>query len=373
MEVSRIRALRGPNLWSRHTAIQAIVSCNKPEPFTDNVPDFFERLQDLFPQISLPERGRDYGAMTLAHAVERAALCLQITAGCPVTFSKTIQTLEEDVYQIIIEYSEEAVGRLAIELSQSLCCAAIENTSFNAIDAVGRLRELNEDIRLGPSTGAIVRAAVDRGIPFRRLTDGSMVQFGWGNRQRRILAAETDLTGAVAESIAQDKELTRLLLSAAGIPVPRGRPVINAEDAWMAACEIGGQIVVKPRDGNQGKGVGVNLAGREQVETAYRVAAEISGEVLVEQYIPGQDYRMLVIGNKLIAAARRDPPQVTGDGVSSVFQLVEQVNSDPRRGEGHANALTRISFDEIALAHLATQGLTAESIPPDRYESFPAQ
>jgi len=370
MEVSGIRALRGPNLWSRHTAIQAIVSCNKPEPFTDNVPDFFERLQDLFPQISLPERGRDYGAMTLAHAVERAALCLQITAGCPVTFSKTIQTLEEDVYQIIIEYSEEAVGRLAIELSQSLCCAAIENTSFNPIDAVGRLRELNEDIRLGPSTGAIVRAAVDRGIPFRRLTDGSMVQFGWGNRQRRILAAETDLTGAVAESIAQDKELTRLLLSAAGIPVPGGRPVINAEDAWMAACEIGGPIVVKPRDGNQGKGVGVNLVGREQVETAYRLAAEISGEVLVEQYIPGQDYRMLVIGNKLIAAARRDPPQVTGDGVSSVFQLVEQVNSDPRRGEGHANALTRISFDEIALAHLATQGLTAESIPPTGMRVF---
>ena len=181
---------------------------------------------------------------------------------------------------------------------------------------MSRLRELNEDIRLGPSTGAIVRAAVARGIPFRRLTDGSMVQFGWGSRQRRIQAAETDLTGAVAESIAQDKELTRILLSAAGIPVPSGRPVADAEDAWIAACEIGGPVVVKPRDGNQGKGVGVNLAGREQVEAAYAVAAEISGEVLVERYIPGQDYRMLVVGNKLIAAARRDPPQVIGDGVS---------------------------------------------------------
>jgi cyanophycin synthetase len=364
MEVSRIRALRGPNLWSRHTAIQAIVSCNRPEPFTCSFPEVFERLQDLFPQISLLSPERDYGAMTLAHAVERGALALQVAAGCPVAFSKTVQTLEEDVYQIIVEYSEEAVGRLAIELSQALCRAAIENTYFNTADAVGRLRELNEDIRLGPSTSAIVRAAVARGIPFRRLTDGSMVQFGWGKRQRRILAAETDLTGAVAESIAQDKELTRLLLNAAGIPVPTGRPVINAEDAWIAACEIGGPIVVKPRDGNQGKGVGVNLAGREQVEAAYKVAAEISSEVLVEQYIPGQDYRMLVIGNKLVAAARRDPPQVMGDGKSSVCQLVEQLNSDPRRGEGHANALTRISFDEIALAHLASQGLTAESIPP---------
>jgi cyanophycin synthetase len=364
MEVSRMRALRGPNLWGRHTAIQAVVSCSKPAPIKCSIPEFFERLQELFPQITLPEASRDYGTVTLAHAVERAALGLQLAAGCPVTFSKTVQTLEDEVYQIIVEYSEEAVGRLAVEFSQSLCRAAIENTPFDAANAVRRLRELNEDIRLGPSTSAIVRAAAARGIPFRRLTDGSMVQFGWGNRQRRILAAETGSTGAVAESIAQDKELTRILLSAAGIPVPRGRPVVSAEDAWVAACEIGGPIVVKPRDGNQGKGVGVNLVEREQVEQAYNVAAEISGEVLVEQYITGQDYRMLVIGNKLTAAARRDPPQVTGDGISSVFRLVEQINSDPRRGDGHANTLTKISFDEIALAHLANQGLTADSIPP---------
>lgn len=147
-------------------------------------------------------------------------------------------------------------------------------------------------------------------------------------------------------------------------------PVADARDAWAAACEIGGPVVVKPRDGNQGRGMGVNLASRGQVEAAYAVAAEISGEVLVERYIPGQDYRMLVVGNKLIAAARRDPPQVIGDGTHTISQLVEQVNSDPRRGEGHANSLTKIHLDEIALAHLATQGLTAESFPPEGARIF---
>jgi len=306
----------------------------------------------------------------MAHVLERAALGLQVQAGCPVVFSRTLQTLEIGVYQVIVEYSEEAVGRLSMELSQALCHAAFENIPFDLTGALEQLRELNEEIRLGPSTSAIVRAAVARGIPFRRLTDGSMVQLGWGSRQRRIQAAETGLTGVVAEAIAQDKELTRMLLDAAGIPVAMGRPVANAEDAWIAAREIGGAVVVKPRDGNQGKGVGVNLTSREQVQAAYALAAEISSEVLVERFIPGQDYRMLVIGNKLVAAARRDPPQVIGDGKHSVSQLVEQINNDPQRGEGHANSLTKIHFDEVALAHLATQGLTAESIPLEDVRVF---
>jgi len=306
----------------------------------------------------------------MAHVLERAALGLQVQAGCPVVFSRTLQTLEIGVYQVIVEYSEEAVGRLSMELSQALCHAAFENIPFDLTGALEQLRELNEEIRLGPSTSAIVRAAVARGIPFRRLTDGSMVQLGWGSRQRRIQAAETGLTGVIAEAIAQDKELTRMLLDAAGIPVAMGRPVANAEDAWIAAREIGGAVVVKPRDGNQGKGVGVNLTSREQVQAAYALAAEISSEVLVERFIPGQDYRMLVIGNKLVAAARRDPPQVIGDGKHSVSQLVEQINNDPQRGEGHANSLTKIHFDEVALAHLATQGLTAESIPLEDVRVF---
>jgi cyanophycin synthetase len=166
------------------------------------------------------------------------------------------------------------------------------------------------------------------------------------------------VTSAVAESIAQDKELSKILLHAAGVPVPSGRPVLDAEDAWAAACEIGGAVVVKPQDGNQGKGVAVNLTTREQVEAAYAQACEVSDEVLVERYLPGHDYRLLVVGDKLIAAARRDPPLVIGDGVHSIRQLVERVNSDPRRGEGHATSLTRIRLDEVALARLDPAGLT---------------
>ncbi len=369
MKISRIRALRGPNLWSPQTVIEAIVSCSETECLIGNMPDFLDRVRERFPQVDLRQRTHQE-AVTLAHVFECTTFSLQVQAGCPVTFSKTVPTLETGTYQIIVEYSEEAVGRLAIEFSHTLCRAAVEGISFNLTDAVNRLRELNEEICLGPSTSAIVGAAVARGIPFRRLTDGSMVQFGWGSRQRRIQAAETDMTGVVAESIAQDKELTRMLLSAAGIPVPSGRPVANAEDAWAAACEIGGPVVVKPRDGNQGKGVGVNLISCEQVKAAYAVAVGISGEVLVERYIPGHDYRMLVVGNKLTAAARRDPPQIIGDGMHGVSQLVEQVNNDPRRGEGHANSLTKIHLDEIAFAHLATQGLTAESILPQGARVF---
>ncbi|MEF8712714.1 MAG: cyanophycin synthetase [Accumulibacter sp.] len=363
MEVSRIRALRGPNLWSRHTAIEAIVYCAEEERSIDQMPGFETRLRERFPELAMLRPAGHDEAISMAQALEFAALGLQAHAGCPVTFSRSTQTLETGIYQVVVEYSEEAVGRLAFELAQDLCKAAVTATPFELTEALDRLRELDEDVRLGPSTGAIVYAAMARNIPYRRLTEGSMVQFGWGSRQRRIQAAETDRTSAVAESIAQDKELSKELLHAAGVPVPVGRPVLSAEDAWAAACEIGAPVVVKPQDGNQGKGVAVNLNTREQIEAAYAIAFEVSDEVLVERYLPGHDYRLLVIGDKLIAAARRDPPLVIGDGVHNIRQLVERVNSDPRRGEGHATSLTKIRLDEVALARLADARLTPESVP----------
>ena len=364
MEVSRIRALRGPNLWSRHTSIEAIVSCADGECDLDGLPGYEARLRNLFPEMGFLKPEGHHGTISLAHALELAALGLQSSAGCPVTFSRTSATIEKGVFQVVVEYTEEKVGRLAFDLAVDLCTAALEERNFDLADALARLRELDEDVRLGPSTGSIVQAAVARGIPFRRLTEGSLVQFGWGSQQRRIQAAETDLTSAVAESIAQDKELTKNLLRAAGVPVPFGRSVTDAEDAWAAAQEIGGLVVVKPRDGNQGKGVAVKLRSREEVMAAYTVAAEISDDVMVERYLPGHDYRLLVVGSKLIAAARRDPPLVIGDGVRTIRQLVEHVNSDPRRGVGHATSLTKIRFDEIALATLTKQGYEADSVPP---------
>jgi cyanophycin synthetase len=363
MEVSRIRALRGPNLWSRHTSIEAIVTCSEAEQDIARLDGFEERFRVLFPEIALLQLAGHSEAVPMARVLELATLGLQTQAGCPVTFSRTKSTLDTGVYQVVVEYTEESVGRKAFDLAQQLCEAARHDTGFDLAAALAELRELDEDERLGPSTGSIVQAAEARGIPYRRLTSGSLVQFGWGSKQRRIQAAETDRSSAIGEMIAQDKELTKKLLDAAGVPVPNGRPVTDVEDAWKALCEIDAPVVVKPLDGNQGKGVTVNIVKREDLERAYAVASEISSEVLVERFIPGSDFRLLVVGDRMVAAARREPPQVIGDGVLSVRQLVEQVNADPRRGEGHATSLTKIRFDEIALACLAAQDLQADSIP----------
>ena len=365
MEVTRTRALRGPNLWTRHTAVEAMVRCapGLENDLSAEQQAFEKRLRHLFPGLGRLQPGESSGPLSMAHALEAVGLHLQIQAGCPVTFSRTTATPDEGLFQVVVEYSVEQVGKLALSLAEQLCLAAFNNQHFDVDQALNDLRELDEDLRLGPSTGSIVDAALARGIPFRRLSDGSLVQFGWGSKQRRIQAAETDYSSAIAESIAQDKELSKKLLQAAGVPVPMGRPVLDAEDAWVAAQEIGLPVVIKPRDGNQGKGVAVNLKTREEVIEGFNNALEFRDDIMVESYLPGSDYRLLVVGDKMVAAARREPPLVVGDGTSSVRQLVDKVNADPRRGDGHATSLTKIRFDEIALARLKEQGLNADSVP----------
>ena len=365
MEVTRTRALRGPNLWTRHTAVEAMVRCapGLENDLSAEQQAFEKRLRHLFPGLGRLQPSESSGPLSMAHALEAVGLHLQIQAGCPVTFSRTTATPDEGLFQVVVEYSVEQVGKLALSLAEQLCLAAFNNQHFDVDQALNDLRELDEDLRLGPSTGSIVDAALARGIPFRRLSDGSLVQFGWGSKQRRIQAAETDFSSAIAESIAQDKELSKKLLQAAGVPVPRGRPVLDAEDAWVAAQEIGLPVVIKPRDGNQGKGVAVNLKTREEVIAGFNNALEFRDDIMVESYLPGSDYRLLVVGDKMVAAARREPPLVVGDGTSSVRQLVDKVNADPRRGDGHATSLTKIRFDDIALARLKEQGLNADSVP----------
>ena len=363
MEISRTRTLRGPNLWSRHTSIEAVVICDEPELSIANLPGFEARLRERFPALGIFEPQSLDESVSIAHALETAALWLQAQAGCPVTFSRTTPTPEAGTFQVAVEYSQEEVGRLAFELAEQLIKAAVNDTPFDSQAALKQIRELDEDVRLGPSTGSIVDAAVIRGIPYRRLTSGSLVQFGWGTKQRRIQAAETDRSSAIAESIAQDKELTKKLLHAGGVPVPMGRPVSDAEDAWAAAQEVGVPVVVKPLDGNQGKGVSVNLFSKEQVVAGYEFARSFRKNIMVERYLPGHDFRMLVVGDKLIAAARREPPYVIGDGEHTVKQLVDTVNLDPQRGDGHATSLTKIRLDEIALGILTKQEMTVDSVP----------
>jgi cyanophycin synthetase len=363
MEVKRIQALRGPNLWSHHTAIQSIVTCTEAESAIERLDGFETRLRARFPQLSpfLPTGHTE--SIHMARVFELVTLDLQAQAGCPVTFSCATPTVDTFVYQVVVEYSQEEVGRLALSLAQGLCQAALDDAPFDLDDALSQLRDLDENVRFGPSTGCIVDAAVAHDIPFSRMTEGSMVRLGWGSKQRRIQAAEMDLTSAIAEAIAQDKELTKKLLAAAGVPVPMGRSVTSAEDAWVAAQEIGLPVVVKPLDGNQGKGVTVNITDKEQLLQAYATACEYRDDVLVERFMPGNDFRLLVVGDKLVAAARRDPPHVVGDGHSTVAELVALVNQDPNRGSGHSTSLTKIRFDDIAHACLAGQGVSAETVP----------
>lgn len=378
MQIERIRALRGPNRWGRQTMIELELSDLPHAAAPDGCANSWQGLtpkstpkspnswansgEGLTPRLDI--RAQPGEGLT-PQGFARLALGLQAQAGCAVHHWHALPTRDPQTFLVAFEYSEEDVGRLALECAQELFQAALAGAACDVDAAVAKLRALDEDIRLGPSTGSIVQAAVRRGIPWRRLTQGSLVQFGWGKHQRRILAAETDASSAMAEAIAQDKQLTKLLLHAAGVPAPLGRPVQDADDAWEAARELGGAVVVKPRDGNQGKGVAVNLRTREEVQAAYAAARAIAQDVLVERYLPGQDHRLLVVNGKLVAAARRAPPQVRGDGQRSIRALVEELNRDPRRGDDHATALTKVRLDAIALATLSAQGYTADSVPAE--------
>ncbi|MGH7136252.1 MAG: hypothetical protein ACREHD_10965, partial [Pirellulales bacterium] len=257
------------------------------------------------------------------------------------------------------------MARACLEAAQHVCIAAVDGKEVDMAAEIRRLRELGDEVRLGPSTRSIVEAARKRGIPAIRLSNGNLVQLGYGARQRRILAAETDHTSAVGETVAQDKELTRSLLRKIGVPVPIGGSPKCASEAWQIACELGLPVVVKPRYGSHGRGVATNLTTQHQVVAAWESIVREGSAVVVEQFIAGGDYRLLVVGNRLVAAARRDPPMVLGDGVRTVGQLVDAVNADPRRAEGHAAPLTKIAIDPIALEVLGEQGFLLESVPEE--------
>jgi cyanophycin synthetase len=374
MQFRKVLALRGPNIWANYPVLEAWVDLGELKDSPSNtLPGFNERLMAWMPTMiehrcSLGVRGGFFERLRRGtwpgHILEHVALELQTLAGTPVGFGRARETSEDGVYKVVVEYEDETVGRECLAAARELILAAIYDKPFDVPGEVKRLRSLAQLICLGPSTRSIVRAAHGRGIPIRRLNSGSFVQMGYGSKMRRIVAAETDRTSAVAEQIAQNKELTRMFLSAVGIPVPAGRPVVDSEDAWAAACEIKPPVVVKPQDGNQGRGVATNLHTKEQVVAAYQAALEESSSVIVEKYAPGHDYRVLVVGGKVIAASRREPAHVVGDGVNTIAQLIDIVNSDPRRGDDHAMALSKIRMDPVAMGVLADQGFTPTSVPP---------
>jgi cyanophycin synthetase len=374
MKIQKVNVLRGPNFWARFPVLEAWVDLGElKDRSSDEMPGFNERLMGWLPSLvehrcSVGQRGGFFERLRrgtyLAHILEHVTIELQSLSGSDVGFGRARETNEPGVYKVAIEYQDEAHGQASLDAGHSLCLAAVRGDDFDVVATVQRLRCLFEENRLGPSTSAIVDAARRRGIPARRLNRGSLVQLGWGTKQRRVLAAETDRTSAIAESIAQDKELTRALLSRLGVPVPRGRAVTGAEDAWAAALEVGLPVVVKPQFGNHGRGVATDLSTRERVVAAYDAARAHGSDVIVETFAPGDDYRVLVVGGRVVAAAKREPAQVVGDGASCVRALVDAVNADPRRADGHAASLSRIDLDdETAIAVLAEQGHTTTSIP----------
>lgn len=374
MEFRKVLALRGPNLWANFPVLEAWVDLGRFEDYPSNtLPGFNDRLMSWLPTMiehrcTIGERGGFFQRLRdgtwLGHILEHVTLELQTLAGTPVGFGKAREMSERGVYKVVIEYQDENVARECLKTAHRLLMAAINDEPFDVSAEIERLREFTHQTCLGPSTRSIVDAAIARGIPWRRLNEGSLIQLGHGAKQRRIMAAETDRTGAIAEEIAQDKELTRMFLQAVGVPVPAGQPVADAEDAWAAAQRIGAPVVVKPRDGNQGRGVATNLTTREQVMAAFEAARQESAQVIVEKCAQGNDYRLLVVGGRLVAAARREPAHVVGDGVHTIAELIERVNLDPRRSDHHATVLSKIHLDPVALGVLNDQGYTAESVPP---------
>ncbi|MDO5288935.1 MAG: cyanophycin synthetase [Pseudomonadota bacterium] len=368
--------LRGPSIWTYRPVIEAVVDIGALEDYPSNtLPGFYERLAAWLPGLiehrcSVGRRGgflmRLRDGTWPGHILEHVALELQTQAGMKTGFGKARMTHERGVYKVVIRTREEAVGRLALESAREVVMAAINDRPCDVRAIIERLTEMADRRCLGPSTACIVDAASDRGIPAIRLNEGNLVQLGHGAAMRRIWTAETDRTSAIAEGISRDKDLTKQLLTASGIPVPEGRTVGSAEQAWEAAEDIGLPVVVKPSDGNHARGVSLNLNNQREVEDAYAAAEKEGSDVIVERYIPGVEHRLLIVGGRLVAAACGEITRISGDGRSTVAQLIEtQVNTDPRRGEEEQFPLdiVRIS-DAVVTLELARQGLTADSVLP---------
>ena len=380
IKLLRIHYLRGPNIWTYRSVLEVWLDLGALEDFPSNLlPGFNDRLLGLLPALlehhcGVGERGGflqrlNEGTWT-GHVLEHVVIELLNLADMPTGFGQTRSTSTHGVYRMVFRARDEQVARTALAQGHRLLMAAINAEAYDAAEvqaAVQAIRDQIDDCYLGPSTAAIVAAATDRGIPHIRLNDGNLVQLGYGASQRRIWTAETDLTSAIGESIAHDKDLTKSLLASCGVPVPEGEIVSSATEAWEAAQDIGLPVVVKPSDANHGRGVSLDLNTREQVEAAFAIAEPEGSDVMVERYVRGHEHRLLVVGGRVVAAARGEVASITGDGRLSVRQLIdEQLNNDPRRGAGEDFPLSPIdtAVDAAIVLELQRQGFAPDDTPP---------
>ncbi len=374
IEIKELRALRGPNRYTRNTAIFMVLDINDyEEKPSDVIEGFSERLLELIP--SLQQHGCSIGepggfvtrlkrGTWAGHIIEHIAIELQCLAGIEVGYGKTFTTLEKGIYIVVFRYQVESAGlkaaKDAISIFESL---AQGNKNIDIEKIISELKILRENDMLGPTTWSIVKEAKSRGIPSLRLNNNNYIQLGYGSSQKRIQASMTDKTSSIAVELADEKTETKAHLRKAGIPVPRGVVVSTEAEAIKAFKDINGAVVVKPDVGNHGKGATINVTTEDQLKIAFKAAYKRCDNVIIEEYVEGLDLRLLVINGKLIAAAKREPAHVIGDGKSSIRQLIEQVNLDPHRGYGHEKNLTRIEVDNMTERLLSLTGLSLDSRP----------
>ena len=376
IQLLRINYLRGPNIWTYRPALEVWLDLGVLEDHPSHtIPGLNDRLTTWLPALEehhcgVGERGgflqRLQEGTWCGHVLEHVVIELLNLSGMPTGFGQTRSTSVRGVYRMVFRARDEQVARMALAQGHRLLMAAINDEPFDVPSAVAKVRTEVDDRYLGPSTACIVTAATDRGIPHIRLNDGNLVQLGYGARQRRIWTAESEFTSAIAEGIASDKDLTKSLLKSCGVPIPDGQVVNSPEEAWEAAEDIGLPVVVKPSDGNHGRGVTLDLRKKEDIEAAYHVAYPEGSDVMVERFILGDEHRLLVVGGKLVAAARGEVVSITGNGRSTVKELIDtQLNSDPRRGyeEEYPLEIIDLATDTKVQLELKRQDLGADSVP----------
>jgi len=375
MKILNIQALRGPNVWStyRKKLIQMRLDLEElEEQPTNKIPGFPERIKQLLPtliehQCSEGTRGGFFSRIDdgtwMGHVIEHIALEIQTLAGMETGYGRTRETKTPGVYNVVFSYTEEKVGVYAAQSAVRIAEALIAGTDYDLEKDLQEMREIREDVRLGPSTGSIVEEAVKRDIPFVRMGTNSLVQLGYGINQMRFQATITCNTSNIAVDIACNKEATKDLLKSACIPVADGDICYDEEDLKALVDQMGYPIVIKPFNGNHGKGASINLKTWEEALAGLEFAQKYSRKVIVEKFIEGFDFRILVINHKIVAAAKRIPAHVVGDGKNTIQALIDLTNADPRRGYGHENVLTEITVDHDTEEQLAKLNYTLESVP----------
>lgn len=374
MKILEINAMKGPNYWSirRHKLIVMVLDLEEMEEMPSNkIPGFKERLATMFPTMyehrcSVGEAGGFFQRVDegtwMGHIIEHIALEIQTLAGMDTGFGRTRGYGEKGVYNVVFSYLEENVGRFAAKVSVAICEALIAGKEYDLADDIQTMRELREESRLGPSTGSIVEEAEARGIPWIRLNKNSLCQLGYGANQKRIQATVTSETSSIGVEIACDKEETKYLLEQAHVDVPKGE-IIRRESSLEEACRyVGYPLVIKPIDGNHGRGITVNIKNYEDALVAFHAAKVVSNAVIIEKFVTGSDYRLLVINQVLVAAAIRTPANVVGNGKHTIQELIDSTNSDPRRGFGHENILTKITTNDLTKTIIKDAGYTLDSI-----------